>query len=38
MNVAAIKQVGPYARFVVRAIREKRQRRTPLAQESAAAR
>jgi sulfatase maturation enzyme AslB (radical SAM superfamily) len=39
MNVAAIKQIGPYTRFVIRALREKRHGRSrPLAPESAAAR
>ena len=30
MNVSAIKQVGPYARFLLRASREKRQHRSRL--------
>ncbi|MCY4075559.1 MAG: hypothetical protein OXH04_09055, partial [Acidobacteria bacterium] len=31
MNVSAIKQVGPYVRFLARAAREKRRHRAPAA-------
>ena len=37
MNVSAIKQVGPYARFLVRAAREKRRHRALVAAEATAA-